>query len=126
MGRVPGFGPGLFGRLNSVKAPDVVTRPMRPLVGSVNQSAPSGPLVIELGDRPPGKGKSVSDPDVVMRPTWPDSVNHSAPSGPVVMLAGNRYVPGSGNSVVVPALAAAKEKPPSGLIATSAATSGNS
>ena len=37
---------------NSVIAPLVVMRPIRPASASVNQSAPSGPLAIPVGPRP--------------------------------------------------------------------------
>src|SRR5258707_8123073 len=71
---------------------------------SVNHSAPSGPVVMPMGQpRAVGTGKSVITPSVVMRPillaTLGDSVNHSAPSGPVVMNWGKLWNVGIGNSV---------------------------
>ena len=76
-----------------MKTPAVVSLPI--LGGfapnSVNQSAPSGPVVISFGAlNGVGVGYSVIVPSVVIRPIlWPfSSVNQSAPSGPTVMPAG--------------------------------------
>jgi len=68
--------------------PVVVIRPTLSLQPSANQSAPSGPVVMELPwASAEGIAYSVTAPVVVMRPTRPPtySANHSAPSGPVVM-----------------------------------------
>ena len=68
-----------------VNAPAVVMRPILLPEYSVNQSAPSGPLVMPSGKLfSVGMGYSVSAPAVVMRPILSplNSVNQSAPSGP--------------------------------------------
>jgi hypothetical protein len=84
---------GVRPAVNSVTTPSVVMRPIRP--GSalpVNQSAPSGPVAIELRSLPgvmPAV-KCVIVPVVVMRPTnsglW--LTNQRFPSGPAVMSTG--------------------------------------
>ena len=75
----------------SVALPSVVIRPMRLEVDGVNQSAPSGPVVMPMlfivGVR---IGNSVIVPSGVMRPTLfvSVSVNHTLPSGPAVIPCG--------------------------------------
>ena len=57
----------------------------------MNQSAPSGPVVMSPGVLRRATGYSVIDPVGVMRPTpgrTPWLVNHRLPSGPSVMSAG--------------------------------------
>jgi hypothetical protein len=85
----------------------LVIRPMRPLLGAVNQSAPSGPVAI--ASRCPQfpldkvQGYSVIEPAVVMRPILPiSSVNHRAPSGPAAIPIGEELWEGSGNSLTTP------------------------
>jgi hypothetical protein len=80
--------------------PAVVMRPIALFVGSVNHSAPSGPLVRLEASWPDGSPNSRSAPAVVIRPILPASVNHSAPSGPVTMLAGKLKALGSANVVI--------------------------
>jgi hypothetical protein len=94
---------------NSLKAPPVVTRPIRAVNTSVNHRAPSGPVVMSApGALGAGIGNSVIVPPVAIRPIFlpapsplPRSVNHSAPSGPAVMANGALSACGSGNSVIV-------------------------
>src|SRR5579864_3983507 len=71
----------------SVTVPEVVMRPMLLPFSSVNQSAPSGPVVMPLGlEEGVSTGYSMITPAVVMRPILPTpSVNQSAPSGPAVI-----------------------------------------
>ena len=73
---------------NTVTAPEVVIRPMPPLV--VNHIAPSRPAVMTPAPLFAASGKSVTPPDVVMRPMvlLMLLVNHRAPSGPAVMSRG--------------------------------------
>ena len=52
----------------SVKAPAVVMRPMRPAPNSVNQSAPSGPVVMPSGWPATGNSTAVGPAVGVMRP----------------------------------------------------------
>src|SRR5258708_28867332 len=72
------------------------------LLRSVNQRAPSGPVVMKaevLSDA--GSGNSLMWPAGVMRPILPGSVNHRLPSGPAVM-SSEELLGGSGNSLIVP------------------------
>src|SRR2546425_7392711 len=71
---------------------------------AVNQSAPSGPVVISLGRLPaPGTWNSLTLPAVVMRPISPPrSTNQSAPSGPAVIPNGEAPEVGMGNSLQLP------------------------
>src|SRR5260370_4625330 len=74
---------------------------------SVNQSAPSGPVVMYWEEPPAvGTGNSETHPAVVMRSIWLASsrVNQSAPSGPVVILLKASPDVGVGNSVIAPAV----------------------
>jgi hypothetical protein len=74
-------------------------------IDSMNQSAPSGPVVMPPGALPGvAIGNSVNSPPVVKRPIWLawDSVNHSGPSGPVVMAVGTAPGVGTANSVMAP------------------------
>src|SRR6266849_4221522 len=59
----------------------IAARAIWSTLSSVNQSAPSGPVVMPAGPLPAfGSGNSVITPSVVMRPIWSGgSVNHSAP-----------------------------------------------
>src|SRR5262249_29288755 len=97
--------------------PLVVMRPMLFPTRSVNQRAPSGPLVIPAGQRagrppvipggslfPVGIVNSVMLPPVVMRPILSPkaSVNQRAPSGPLVIPHGKLFVVGIENSVTLP------------------------
>src|SRR5260370_13660685 len=72
------------------------------LLRSVNQMAPSGPVVMKaevLSDV--GSGNSLIVPVGVMRPILPGSVNQRLPSGPAVM-SSEELLGGSGNSLIVP------------------------
>src|ERR1700683_2146692 len=83
-------------------APSIVIRPMRFPFSSVNQSAPSGPGLIQMGVLLAlGRGYSVKTPSVVMRPIlFPThSVNQSARSGPVAILNGWLLAGGMTDSV---------------------------
>src|ERR1035438_9330256 len=80
-------------RTNDVTTPVVVMRPILSAGrdNSVNHKAPSGPVVIQLGEvRPLPRANSWIAPAVVMRPIWLPmlSVNHSAPSGPAAIPMG--------------------------------------
>ena len=69
-------------------SPDVVMRPMRLPLNSVNHKLPSGPAVMPNGWLPPaGSGNSVIAPAVVLRAILLplNSVNHRLPSGPAAM-----------------------------------------
>jgi hypothetical protein len=82
-----GFDPVVMPAANSVNAPAVVRRPIRPLPpNSVNQRLPSGPVVISKGVAPT-MATSVMTPAGVIRPITPKfaSVNQRLPSGPVVI-----------------------------------------
>src|SRR5215471_5456708 len=73
---------------NSVNAPAVVRRPIRPpRPNSVNQRLPSGPVVISSGVLPTLATTSVMTPAGVIRPITLKlaSVNQRLPSGPVVI-----------------------------------------
>src|SRR5262249_31791617 len=124
------FGSAPVGIVNSVTVPVVLIRPIFPpkigwlVVGSktggwllgrsvvgllafisVNQSAPSGTAVIELGLKPVvGKRNSVTTPLVVMRPIWKPftSVNQRLPSEPTTMLRGELPGVGIANSATTP------------------------
>src|SRR5262245_47220355 len=73
----------------SVITPAVVIRPILLVPVSVNQSAPSGPVVIATVPLLASKGYSVITPAVVIRPILlAVSVNQSAPSGPAVIPEG--------------------------------------
>ena len=87
------------GIANSLKWPSVVTRPTLLAMASVNQSAPSGPVVIPCGLLSfVGGANSVKVwlASVVIRPillgllacSVSDSENHTAPSGPAVIMDG--------------------------------------
>src|SRR5260370_30484522 len=72
------------------------------LLRSVNQMAPSGPVVMKaevLSDV--GSGNSLIVPVGVMRPILPGSVNQRLPSSPAVM-SSEELLGGSGNSLIVP------------------------
>ncbi len=103
---VPGDDPaggGTAGRGYSVTTPAVVIRPISPGM-PVNQSAPSGPVVIAVGwgvvaavpagdpagGGTEGKANWVTTPAGVMPPIWPDafSANQRLPSEPVVIPSG--------------------------------------
>src|SRR5438552_1738643 len=74
---------------NSVKVPPVVMRPILLLDDSVNQRAPSGPVVMSSGTLTAvGMSNSVKVPSEVIRPILLPWVNQRAPSGPVVMPSG--------------------------------------
>src|SRR3954447_11343442 len=76
---------------------------MLPAKSSVNQSAPSGPAVMEAGPlEGVGIGNSLKLPPVVTRPIWlaRSSLNQSAPSGPAVMKRGRLESVGTGYSVI--------------------------
>ena len=79
----------------SVKAPEVVTRPIWFLPFSVNQRAPSGPTVMSWGvELVVGGGNSVTTPVGVMRPILPvSSVNQRFPSGPSATPCGSAVLP---------------------------------
>ena len=84
------------------QSPAAVMRPIRLEAVSVNQSAPSGPVVISEGAAGTvGIGYSVMSPSVVMRPILSpfSSVNQRAPSGPTVIPEGWLPAVGSGYSV---------------------------
>jgi hypothetical protein len=69
-------------------APAVVIRPILPLLTSVNQSAPSGPVTMADGpENAVGMVNSEMVPAVVILPIRYrfHSVNQSAPSGPAVI-----------------------------------------
>src|ERR1700687_3074117 len=122
---------------NSAISPAVVNRPILFSAGSVNQRAPSGPAVIAPRRLKPattgweGKGNSVSDPEVVIRPIrgyGPSSGNQSALSEPVARPGwlSKMSTCGSGNSAMVPpvvmrpmlcALASMNQRAPSGPLA---------
>ena len=75
----------------SVITPLVVMRPILLPADSVNQSAPSGPVMIQTGTLlGVGIWNSVMTPAVVIRPILPApySVNQSAPSRPGVIPKG--------------------------------------
>ena len=83
--------------------PDVVIRPIRFPMTSVNQRFPSGPTVMVSGWLFAfGRGNSVTTPAGVMRPIalQSSSANHRFPSGPVTMPSGVQSELGSGNSVM--------------------------
>jgi hypothetical protein len=72
--------------------PEVVMRPIWPAFCSVNQRAPSGPVVMAPGYAcVVGIRNSEIDPLVVIRPIWfpSNSVNQRAPSGPLVIAQGS-------------------------------------
>src|SRR5262249_33222521 len=80
--------PVLIPAANSVNAPAVVRRPIRPPPpNSVNQRLPSGPVVISSGVVPTRATASVMTPAGVIRPIRLKfaSVNQRLPSGPVVI-----------------------------------------
>src|SRR5438067_1668014 len=90
---------------NSVMAPAVVIRPIRlaDAAVSVNQRAPSGPVVIPSGVLPgEGRGNSVMAPAVVIRPMWlaASSANQRLPSGPGVISCGELAAVVVGNSSI--------------------------
>ena len=85
--------PKAEGRGKSRTWPLVVIRPIQVVLppASMNQSAPSGPVVIpSVPHMAVGKGNSRTRPLVVMRPIRlnSSSVNQSAPSGPAVIDCG--------------------------------------
>src|SRR4051812_12021102 len=81
---------------------------MRPIASppdSVNQSAPSAPAAIDVGDVPAvGTANSVMTPPGVMRPirSPENSVNHRLPSGPATIPYGWADAVGTVNSVMAP------------------------
>src|SRR5262245_13063203 len=94
---------------NVVTSPPTVIPPIR--LPKPNQNVPSGPTEMPDGEvrNPPrllesGRGNSVIDPSVVMRPMtgWKLSVNQSAPSGPSTMSRGEEMPPGIGKSTKLP------------------------
>jgi hypothetical protein len=98
---------------NIVIVPLTVIRPMLPVPGMVNHSAPSGPGVMNKakGDvfGMVGRGNSVMVPVGVILPIFdwvapgiPGSVNRRLPSEPAAMLCGRALAVGIGNSVIVP------------------------
>src|SRR5215471_5476919 len=99
-------------RANSVILPSVVIRSIFPLTGSVNHSAPSGPVVIPQGLLfSVGMVNSVTAPVVVIRPILPRiPVNHSAPSGPVAISP--LLAVGIANSVTTPVVVIRRILPP--------------
>src|SRR5258707_1088344 len=78
---------------NSLMWPAGVMRPILPTnvrlctlgIISVNQMAPSGPVVISLAKLLDDSENSLIWPAGVMRPILPGSVNQRLPSGPAVM-----------------------------------------
>src|SRR5438876_203583 len=96
--------PNPVGTANSVIAPEVVIRPIRNTSASVNQSAPSGPVVIAKASLLTVRtGNTVITPAVVIRPMLPPAelnarVNQRLPSGPAVMLMGEASPVVIGNS----------------------------
>lgn len=86
------WGPEVMPRLNSRTLPDGVIRPIWFSAGSVNQTFPSGPAVMNCGWAPaliPCEN-SVGLPVGVIRPIRSvlTSVNHTLPSGPAVVPRG--------------------------------------
>ena len=87
-----------MGSGNSWMVPAGVMRPILFPAASVNQSAPSGPLVMPIGPHPTGLLQVVGSenswmwPEGVMRPILfpPNSVNQRLPSGPVVIPLGEQ------------------------------------
>ena len=69
----------------SVKAPAVATRPTRSVVHSVNQSAPSGPVVMALDPLPAVPPPPRGVPVVLIFVTPPSLVTQRFPSGPTVI-----------------------------------------
>src|ERR1700720_2058491 len=89
----------------SVIAPSVVTRPILLATLSVNQSAPSGPVVMPAGPLTGvGTTYSVNVPLVLRRPILLPvfSVNHSARSGPSEILPRPLMGVGTSYSVSIP------------------------
>src|SRR5262245_30883171 len=86
--------------------PPVPRRPILSPLNSVNQTAPSGPVVMPFGPLTAvGTGYSVKAPAGMMRPILllAFSVNQIAPSSPRVMPSGSGLVVGIVNSVTTPA-----------------------
>src|SRR5262249_23998035 len=93
---------------------------------SVNQSAPSGPEVIKLGNRPGsvpalGSWKNLAFPKVVSLPILVPWVNHIAPSGPSVIPPGSPpknedsvMAPTVGIRPILPAVVSTNHNAPSG------------
>src|SRR5262249_5406945 len=97
---------------NSVTAPAVVIRPIAFPVGSVNQSAPSGPATMSDGcEKRVGTTNSVMRPFGVLRAIWltlmSDSANQRFPSGPRVICRGGLLAVGALNGRKTPAWARA-------------------
>ena len=84
------------GTLNSVMLPAVVMRPILLALGSVNQSAPSGPAVMKNGVEPAASENSVNVPDGVTRPILEGvcSANQTLPSEPAARLWVNELAVG--------------------------------
>src|SRR3989442_14950420 len=102
--------PTAVGIGNSLKRPEVVTRPMlatseKGSPRSVNQSAPSGPAAIPSSTLAGvGTGNSLKRPEVVTRPIWLAnvSVNQSAPSDPPVIAPSPPEAGGLDNALNLP------------------------
>jgi hypothetical protein len=104
-----------------VTAPAVVKRPIESVARLVNHKAPSGPAVIPKGELIDGSERSVTTPDVVIRPMeLAELVNQMAPSGPAVIPKG-ALMPFPQNLLVTPAVVirpmkfvSVKQRAPSG------------
>src|SRR5437867_7646907 len=88
----------------SVTSPSVVIRPIWLASGSVNQSAPSGPVVIpmDLLEVNAGAGNSVTSPAIVIRAILSLALNQIAPSGPTAIALALLFAVGSGYSMMSP------------------------
>src|SRR5689334_2987912 len=91
-----------LGTGSSVIAPEVVILPMAYAPFSTNQSAPSEPTAMDVGNAfSVGSGNSVKAPPGVSRPMRlpVDSVNQRFPSGPVTISVGPLLRVGMTNSL---------------------------
>ena len=83
--------------------PSGVILPIALAAPSVNQTFPSDPTVIPLGELDPdGSGNEVTFPSTVLRPTRPPRRTRDSPSGPATIVPVEGALAGSSNSLTAP------------------------